>query len=137
MAYNQYKGNKDYEKIQDKISEYDDVGATDINMNPSFYVHKCILKAQDILGQDITDSGQLKLNFIKFRIMIEHLESLCRAGKMLDDEYQKKIEEYKLTKDYTEEKEEHIKNVRLCNKKLEYIMREVFKNQTVTEALFL
>lgn len=122
--------NEDFNKYDEKILDVDEVIGTDIKINPDFYIHNAIVKAQNALN-----SQDFKQGIIQFRLNIENIEILCKAGGMLPDDYNQQIEDYKKSEDYAEEKELNIKNFRLANKKLEILLTNVFSSKVSTTPL--
>lgn len=117
---------KEKEKIQlyDDVLDADEVEGTDVQINPDVYLHNALLKAQKALIKDNMQEGLLQ-----FRLLVEHVEVITRASKMLEIEYKMELEEYLKSKEYKEESKENIKSVRLANKKLELILKEVFSRK--------
>jgi len=117
----------DYEKNIDEIDELD---GQDVKINPDFYVHNAIIKAQQALAKD-----DIKVGFLQFRVIVENIESLCRAANLITENYSQQLTEFKTSIDYIEEKNEDIKAIRLANKKFELIMKEIFQNKTISAPL--
>lgn len=117
----------DYEE---KIIDIDEVIGTDIKINPDYYIHNAIIKAQQALI-----NPEVKIGFMQFRILVENVEILAKAANMLPEDYEKEIEAFKATKEYKEETDTTIKSVRLANKKLQYILTEVFSAKVSTTPL--
>ena len=119
--------------LEEETLDVSDIDNIDIKINPDYYIHKAILAAQKALAEE-TD---LKVGLAKFRLIIEHIIILAKAASMIDGEFLKEIELYKQDKEYKETKEEYIKNFYLANKKLEFILNNIFKNKTATSPLKL
>lgn len=118
---------QEYNKYDNEIVDTDEIEGTDIKINPDFYIHKALIKAQEALVKDNLNEG-----YLQYRQCIEHIEVLCQAAKMLDDEYKKAIKDFLDSKDYKETKDNQAKSVKLANKKLGLIMRGIFSNKTAT-----
>lgn len=121
--------NKEFNEYDDQIVDTDEVLGTDLKINPDYYIHTAILKAQKSLEDDNVQRGHLK-----FRIFVEHIEGLCSASKMLTDEYREEIEKYKKSESYINSKD-NTKEVKLANKKMQLILKNVFANKTVIDKL--
>ena len=122
--------NKIY-NYEDEIVGVDEVAGTDIKINPDYYIHHALLKAQVALTKENLTEG-----LIQFRIMVEHLEGLCKAAKLLDKEkYALAIKEFIESDDYKKEEDQKLKSARLANKKIELIMVEAFENRVRTEPM--
>jgi hypothetical protein len=123
----------DYEdKFEKDIIDIDEIGGTDLKINPEFYIHNAILKAQTALTKDNTKEG-----FLQFIVIVEHIEVLTRAANYLPDDYEEKIKDFQDTKEYKDEEEKLNKKVKLANKKIELLMGEVFNSKTSTDPLKL
>lgn len=108
----------DFDKYEKESYDVpDDMLNTDININPSFYIHTAILKAQQALLDEDFKSG-----FLKYRVFIEHIETICDANNMLPESYVKDIKEYRETLDSDEELNDSVKQTKIAHKKLYYIM---------------
>ncbi len=122
----------DFNKLDSEIIDVDELDNTEIKINPDYYIHKAIIKAQDALAKD-----NMKEGFNLYRIFIEHIELMARSSKNLPPKYEEDIKSFEATKDYTEEKDALIKSIKLANKKLELIMTEIFSKKMVTDPLKL
>ena len=102
------------------VVDVDEIEGKDIKINSDFYIHNAILKAQGALS----DNGvNVKDGFLKYYMLVEHIETLIRAAGMLPEEYKEKVEEF--TKGVNV-KDDLIKNVRISHYKLELLLKEVF-----------
>jgi len=114
----------------------------EINIKPDFYIHKVLLKCQEALAKDDARTG-----FLQFSLLVNHLECLCNAGKMLkvervneddtEDTYEEKIKKFKQKEDYKSESDSITQKVLLANYKLELILTEIFQHRAITEPLKL
>ena len=109
-----------------------EIGIEDIKLNPDFYIHTALLKAQDALIKD-----NIKDGFAQYRILIEHIEVLATASKIIEDAYKLDVENYKTSDEYKNITDEFSKSTALANKKLFFIMRSVFRHKTATDSLVL
>lgn len=125
MKKQDYTPKTDYEAETIDIEE---VQGTDVKINPDFYIHNALLKAQNALISEDPRAG-----FLKYRIIIEHIEVLCIAAGMLSEDYKTVLDKFKKENEaYIKEKDELTKSVLLANKKLLLLMSEVFTNKTLT-----
>lgn len=115
---------KDYEEA---VIDIDEIDGTDIKIKPDYYIHKALLSAQESLKKD-----NIKEGWIQYRQFIEYIETLCNAADMLQEDYMTNLENFKKSKEYQQEPSADIKNIKLANKKLYLIMREVFESTTAT-----
>jgi DNA polymerase elongation subunit (family B) len=128
-----------YEKIEDNIRDnvmdHEDFMNIDIKINPDFYIHNAIIKAQNCLMEN-----NIKEGFLKFRVFIEQIEVLCRSAKILDDDYDQEIIKYVKEE---EEKEKNSNKVvdpvifqsKLANYKLGRLMARVFDRKSINTEL--
>lgn len=126
------KGADQMEEYESQIEDVDELSGTDIKINPEFYIHTAVLKAQEALVKE-----NVQVGFLQYRVMVEHIETLCRAAKMLTKEsYDEAIEKYKKeNEEYAKETNQEVKSVRLATKKLELLMQQVFSAKVTTSHL--
>lgn len=108
-----------------------ELGIEDIKLNPDFYIHTALLKAQDALIKD-----NIKDGFAQYRVLIEHIEVLATASKIIEDAYKTDVEVFKNSDEY-KNTDADTKSTVLANKKLFLIMRSVFRHKTATDSLVL
>lgn len=118
---------QEIDELEEKTVDTDEIMGTDVKINPDYYIHTALLKAQKALVKD-----NLKEGLVQFRFMVEHIEVLCLAAGMIDKEYNEAIELFKKTKEY-KDADDTAKSVRLSNKKIELMMKAVFSQKTLTE----
>lgn len=118
---------KEFINYDDEVLEMDEVAGTDIKINPDYYIHKALIKAQEALAND-----NLKEGFIKYRQFIEHIEVLCNSAAMLDETYYTELQNFKNSNEYQEIGDRIAKSVKLADKKLGLMMSEIFANKTAT-----
>lgn len=104
---------------------------TDIKINPDFYIHSAIVRAQQALTKENLQEG-----FLQYRILIEHIEVLVKSAKFLPLDYEKQIKEYQASYEYKKEDKGHVRGVKLANFKLNLIMSEVFGRKTDTNPIY-
>ncbi len=121
---------EEYDEYENKTMNISELDGTDIKINPDYYIHKALIKAQEALLKDNMEQG-----FIQFRIIVEHIQVLCRSAKLLDSDFNKKVTEFKDTPDYKEEEKALVKSVLVANKKLELLMDMVFQQKVNTASL--
>lgn len=122
--------NNDVKNYDNEIEDIDEIEGTDIKINPDYYIHQGLLRAQKALTQENVKEG-----FLQYRLIIEHIEVLCKAAKMLESDYEDILEEFKKTEEYREEKDTLVQSVKLANKKLSLMMEAVFSNKVSTSPL--
>lgn len=104
----------------------EDIFDTEIKINPSFYVHLALIKAQEALVKDDVRAG-----FAQYRSIVEHLEVIARAAKMIRTDYDEEINNF-LTQDknYLDTPDDYAKSMKLANKKLALITKAFFESRT-------
>ena len=130
MPNPQEHNKKTYEYYEKEIIDIDELIGTDIKINPDYYIHTALLKAQAALMND-----NMKEGFVQYRQFIEHIEVLCDAANMLPKEYDEKIKEFKNSKNYRAVDGVRIKSIKLADKKLNLIMTSVFNRKISTQPL--
>lgn len=124
------KKEKEYKDYEKEIIDIDEVTGTDVKINPDFYIHSALIKAQQALTKE-----NMKEGFIQFRVLVEHIEVLCKAANMLSDTYSKGLEDYKKSNEYIDEADNLVRASKLANKKLGLLMQEVFSNKVLTDSI--
>ena len=113
----------EYEKETQDIGEF--VG-TDIDINPAFYIHNAILKAQAALNDESIEAG-----VFKFRFYAENIEILAKAAEMIPKDYEEKIEAFTNSAAYKKE-EALVQHFRLANYKMQLLLGQVFSSKLTT-----
>lgn len=121
---------ENFDDLDKNVLDIDEVVGTDIKINPDFYIHNALVKAQEALTKD-----NLKEGFVQFRFLVEHIEVLCRAANMLSDDYDRDLSDFKQSDEYNKEEKDYAKNVKIANKKIQLLMKEVFSNKVATDPL--
>lgn len=114
------------DNIYSGVFDVEDVEDTNIKINPDFYIHNAILKAQQALLHP-----DMKEAHIRYSLFVEHIEMLCRAAKKIDTDYDSRIAQYKNDEEY-KNSVDLIKQAKLANKKLGLIMDAVFDQKPMT-----
>ena len=115
---------KELNKYENDVIDIDELGGTDVKINPDFYIHHALIKAQNALAND-----DLKEGMQKYWIFIEHIETLCKAANLLTGKYHDDLKKWKEDTKIDEEKDKGTKNVKISMKKLELMMTEVFSHK--------
>jgi hypothetical protein len=121
--------NDNFDEIGKNVFETDELDNVDIKLNPDYYIHNALLKAQSCLVKDDFKAGMLQ-----FRVIIEHIEGLCKSANRVANDYQDKLDAYKKLDIYAKA-EVNIKPALLANKKLELLMENIFSMKTLTDPL--
>jgi len=139
MVWNKNKRNTDTRtsnvRSSDEYGDFDNdiesFGDTEIKINPDFYIHNAILKAQNALMKE-----PLSESIAYYRHLVEHVEILCKSASMVDTDYNKNIEEFKNSKEVksmSADKQHHA----IANKKLELLLEYVFSKKVIDQPLKL
>jgi hypothetical protein len=115
-----------FEMYKDDIIEVDELGMKDIRINPDYYIHFGIIRAQSALS-----NPDIKQGFLQYRLFVEHIEVLCTAAKILSADYEADLKQYKDSEDFKKETDSLTRGALLANKKLELLMKEVFSSKTI------
>jgi len=115
-----------YDKYEKELNDIGDLIGTDININPAFYIHNAILKAQQALSDP-----DIKTAIFKFRFYTENIEILAKAAEMIPEDYKKNIEAFKKKKEYNDE-DNLVRNFKLSNYKMQLLLGNVFTNKVTT-----
>lgn len=121
-------------EIENDMLNYDDVPDQDIKINPNFYIHNAIITAQKTLMVSVLKSS-VSDGIIAYMVFIEHIEVLARAAKYISQDYFTKVNDFKESKEYTEIERKDIQMAKLANKKLLFLMEEVFGRAPLTTPL--
>jgi hypothetical protein len=120
----------DYNEYDKQVEDKDEVEGTDVKINPDYYIHKAMIKAQEALVKD-----DIKAGFMQYRQIVEYIEVLCKSAQMIGEDYDKKLDAFKKEEEQTQDKtadEILAKSVRLANKKLGLMLKEIFHYKTAT-----
>lgn len=112
-----------YEIYEDDIDDVEEIQGTDVKINPDYYIHLALVKAQDALVKD-----NLKDGLVQFRLLVEHMESLCRAAGMINKDYEDSV---------TTLLTQTTDGTKIATKKIELMMKEVFSLKTINVKLKL
>lgn len=118
---------KDWEKYEDDVIDVDEVSGTDLKINPEYYIHTALLKAQSALLDENMNAG-----FLKYTLIVEHIESLCRASNLLDSDYDDEVKKVRASKEIKDLDSEGLRSVKVASKKIELMMSVVFNAKTVS-----
>lgn len=122
-----------FDEFDAKIMNVDEVGATDIKLNPDYYLHLSLSALSKVFMSDIS-AGEM---FQKYRHIVEHLEILSKASNQLDaEQFDKDIEKFKKeNKEYKDAEKGTSKSMILAREKLRLMMTRVFSNKTATDPI--
>lgn len=115
-----------FDEYEDEIKDIGEFIGTDIDINPAFYIHNAILKAQQALNSEDIQAG-----VFKFRFYAENIEILAKAAEMIPKDYEEKLEAYTATEAYKKE-ENLVKHFKLANYKMQLLLGQVFSSKLTT-----
>ena len=123
------KDYKDFDKYENEIKSVENLIGMDININPDFYIHNAILKAQAALSDP-----DLNTAIIKFRMYAENIEILAKAADMLPQDYKKQLKEYEETEEYKNTDPQY-KHFKLANYKMQLLLGQAFNSRVSTSPM--
>ena len=118
-----------FDEIEDNVFDVDETINTDIKINPDYYMHLALVKAQEALANPNKDVG-----FPQYRQFIEHIQVIAESSGLLGEDYETTIKEYMKTDEYTKVPD-NIASVRLADKKLKIILTKLFSKKVKTDPL--
>lgn len=120
----------DYDKSTD-FAEEDTLGNTDVKINPDFYIHTALIRAQKcLLNTDV------RAGFLSYCVFIEHIETLCTSAKKLEPDYYTNLETFKARlREGEQPKDALATDVKIANEKLRLMMTAVFNNKPLYDGL--
>ena len=116
--------------FSDGVIDIDEIEGLDTKINPDTYIHFGILRIQQVLAEAKDDAG-----FMKYIIMVGHLESLCKAGNYLPTDYEAKLKEFTKTEEYSKTDKDFSKQMKYNNKKVELMLENVFSKKPLKSPL--
>ena len=123
-------------QFESSMLSFDDDMDADIKIKPSYYIHNGLVMAQRTLMIGVLKAN-VKDALISYKILVENIEMLCKSANYLKEDYDKAINEYILTDDYTKTNDTFMQMTKLSHKKLFYLMKEVFSRTALTNPLGL
>jgi hypothetical protein len=110
-----------------QIENIEELGGTEVKINPNFYIHRALIRAQQSLVKENAFQG-----FLQFRMVVEHLGVLCEAaGITTEDELKAEIFKWKTEDEEYLSSENSTKPILYANKKFGILARMIFENATV------
>lgn len=119
-------GTYDYDQ---QIEDLDEIQGTDIKINPDFYIHNAVVKAQQALV-----SPDLRAGLIQFRMLVENIEILCKAANMIPVDYDTTISEF-MKNEHIEGNLSDTQSAKLANFKMGELFKIVFKAKVNTNPM--
>lgn len=116
------------EDLEEDYGDLDNLVCTDIKINPDYYIHTALLRAQKCLLKENITAG-----FLAYKVFIEHIETLCIAANMVEEDYEKNIEAFK--KNLKPSKDKLANDIKICNEKLKLMMTAVFDRKEIKAPL--
>lgn len=106
--------------------------ATDITINPNFYLHIGLINAQKALMSEDIQSGMMK-----YIHMVNYLEMIAKSAKIINaEEYNNLLAEYKTTDEYKKLNAD-LQSINLCHRKIALITASLFDSGVMKETLIL
>jgi len=121
------------EKYEKEIVDSEGVFMVDGDINPFKYIDITIQRALLCLSKDDPQVG-----FFQYIVLINNLESQCKSIGKIQDDYFNKVNEYIRSEDYTKTEEAGFKKeLKLANKKFQFILEEINSNKKVESPLIV
>jgi hypothetical protein len=121
---------KQLPNFEDEVKDEDITLDPEVIISPSYFVNLALINAQNCLLKP-----DLKEGLIRFKLIVEYMESTCRAMRIIDTDYDDKIKAFTNESAYIDEKEAIAKQTKLAFKKL-YLMEErFFRKREIKDAL--
>lgn len=117
----------DYETI-DNISEAYADAQQEVKINPQFFIHQAIIKAQNVLV-----NSEYKEGILKYVAIIRNAEIIAVSSGLVGDDYDKEIEEAekRILKEKAEDTLSKLhQRQEVANVKLSLIMRKISSMQS-------
>jgi len=134
METNDFKRKEvNYNNIDNDIVDIDEMDAAENKINPEIYIHQALIRAQQCLVNPNIQDG-----FMQYRIIVEHIESLCKSAKIITNEV---IYKENIDKQIKELKESNVGlsslelNTKMANLKLQLLTEQIFKNKVINISL--
>lgn len=118
----------DVPDMEKDILNVSELVGTDIKINPDFYIHNALLKAQNCINVN----SDLRESYARYVLFIKHIEVLCKAADMVMDDFDNKVKEFIEKNKLTESIEDLVK---VANFKLEILMSNIFNAKTITQPI--
>lgn len=108
-----------------------DVNDTNVRINPNFYIHVALLRAQSTLSA----GGNLQDNILNYFVMVEHIEALSKAARHVTPEYDETIKSFLKSDEYAAGGDGRLKLAKLANKKLLELTSAFFQSTPLKQSL--
>jgi hypothetical protein len=127
MVWNQNKQQKQQVPQSSEVLDLDELPISDSKISPDTLFFYAYLGIQITLNKAIM-SDDIKRVYACYQLHVGHLESVARGLQKLPLDYEEQIKYFLESKSYIEV-DGFIRDVRLCNKKVEIILREIDLNK--------
>lgn len=119
--------------MEKSLLDYKDEASTDIKIRPTYYIHDALYMAPRELV--LVGRTNIQQGILGYRILIEHIEILCKAAGYLQDDYYKKIVEFQGSEEVQAIEEQDSRSLKIAQKKMELLLTEVFGRSPLTEPM--
>ena len=122
------------EQMEEK-DELNDLDMVEIKLDTEYLLQRAILMAQN----GLSNSMDIKIGFLKYRLFIEHAESIAKGMGLLSEDYYKELDQFikseETKKLYNEDKD--IYYIKIAEKKTELIVCRIVQNKPFTASMSL
>lgn len=119
-------------KFDKQIVEGEDLPSPEVKVSPDYFINLALFSTQKVLVNENIKDGSAK-----FKMLIEFIEVICRATKLIPSDYDSKIKEYKGTEEFKKISEDYSKHYHLSNFKLGLLMGEIWQGKPLNMRLKL
>lgn len=124
------KESERWEDFESSIVDVDEVEGTDIKITPNFYIHLALVDCQKSMRvENIQD------RVFAYRMAVDHLEGVCDAAGLCDEEYFRRVEEFKGGGEYLKVEKDYQRFFVLAKFQFRLLAEKVFSNTTITRPL--
>lgn len=88
----------DFKDMDSQVLDVDEIKDVDVKINPDYYIHQALLRAQKVLSSD----KSLDDDFSRFIIMVDHIEVLCKAANMIPEDYEADLKKFRESGEFKE-----------------------------------
>lgn len=117
-------------KYENEFSKIEEVQNTEIKINPSFYIHLCLINAGEALK-----TTNLSEAFVHYRLHIERAVRLAKAANLLGEDYEEDVKKFKDSEEYKGEEENQYKSMRLAEHKELLVSEALFNSVPLTDPI--
>lgn len=121
--------NNPFDIYENKVLDADSLTGVEMEVKPEFHIHMALLGLTKCMTSDNIQEG-----FMKYRILVEHLQSICEAtDKINPTTLNKEIDDFIKDKKIDMNKEED--KIKVAQFKLKLLMKAIYSMRTDTSSI--